>query len=74
MSCPWREIPHTYFGDEWTVSAEDKAEINKWVREGGTVYRSRGKKVEDKEKICEMLVPVLQKLGVQRFNIFEIWY
>ncbi|MBF1156709.1 MAG: hypothetical protein HXL84_05210 [[Eubacterium] sulci] len=43
VSCPnGRFHTHILAANE-PVSAEDKAEINKWVKkEGGTVYKSRG--------------------------------
>lgn len=44
VSCPHgRSHIHILAANE-PVSSTDKAEINKWVKkEGGTVYRSRGK-------------------------------
>lgn len=62
VSCPnGRFHTHILAANE-PVSAEDKAEINKWVKKRAELYIGQeGKKVEDKKKICEMLLPVLQE-------------
>lgn len=42
VSCPHGNSHIHILAANESVSAEDKAEINKWVKkEGGTVYRSR---------------------------------
>ena len=42
VSCPHGNSHIHILAANESVSSEDKAEINKWVkREGGTVYRSR---------------------------------
>lgn len=42
VSCPHGNSHIHIFAAKESVSAEDKADINKWVKkEGGTVYRSR---------------------------------
>lgn len=51
VSCPHGNSHIHILAANESVSSEDKAEINKWVKkEGGTVYRLRGKESGRQEK------------------------
>lgn len=51
VSCPHGNSHIHILAANESVSDEDKTEINKWIKkEGGTVYRSRGKESGRQEK------------------------